>query len=198
MGRKSIDKNRKGPQAKTDRWLLDLIPKLKDQDLASMTMNDLAKLLGKSKSTLYEYFESKEEILTRAVALRIERIAAYRELLHRPGSESEVYQSVLEFLCEQLGDISIQLLEQIQTHLPLIWEQIDQFLQLIIDDLGTLYERGMEKGVFRPTSIRLLTRLDHFFVTQLITDKVFKEEQDVSLDQLVRYYLELRFSGIRT
>ena len=101
-------------------------------------------------------------------------------------------------MCEQLGDISIQLLEQIQTHLPLIWEHIDQFLQLIIDDLGTLYERGIEKGVFRPTSIRLLTRLDHFFVTQLITDKAFKEEQDVSLDQLVRYYLELRFSGIRT
>ena len=76
MGRKSIDKNRKGPQDKTDRWLVDLIPKLKDQDLASMTMNDLAKLLGKSKSTLYEYFESKEEILTRAVALRIENSCA--------------------------------------------------------------------------------------------------------------------------
>ena len=198
MGRKSIDKNRKGPQAKTDRWLADLIPQLREQDLASLTMNDLAKLLGKSKSTLYEYFESKEEILTRAIALRIERIAAYRELLDETHSEPEVYRSVLEFLCEQISDISIQLLEQVQIHFPDIWQHIDQFLQLIITDLGALYERGMAKGVFRPTSIRLLTRLDQFFVTQIITDLTFKEEQGVSLDQLVRYYLELRFSGINT
>ena len=198
MGRKSIDKNRKGPQTKTDRWLAGLIPQLREQNLATMTMNDLAKLLGKSKSTLYEYFESKEEILARAIALRIERIAAYRALLDESRPEPEVYQAVLEFLCEQISDISIQLLEQVQVHFPDIWGHIDQFLQLIIDDLGALYERGIERGVFRPTSIRLLTRLDQFFVTQVITDSTFKEEQGVSLDQLVRYYLELRFSGINT
>ena len=113
-------------------------------------------------------------------------------------SEPEVYQTVLEFLCEQISDISIQLLEQVQVNFPDIWGHIDQFLQLIIDDLGALYERGIERGVFRPTSIRLLTRLDQFFVTQVITDSTFKEEQGVSLDQLVRYYLELRFSGIKT
>lgn len=197
MGRKSTNKKRKGPLGKTDQWLAGLVAKLQEVDLAALTMDDLASLLGKSKSTLYEYFATKEELLARAVTLKIADLADYRPILKTEQSEIEKYRQVMEFISQQVADVSIGLLQQFQQEYPGIWQLIDGFLQVIIDDLGDLYEQGMAVGHFRRTSIRLLTRMDQFFVTQVITDSAFKAENDLSLEQLVRHYLELRFAGIK-
>ena len=60
MGRKSIEKIRKRPTPKVNAWLATLLIDIQDADLGLLTMDDLVRISGKSKSTFYTYFERDE------------------------------------------------------------------------------------------------------------------------------------------
>tara|TARA_B100000795_G_scaffold4331_1_gene3014 strand:+ start:27210 stop:27401 length:192 start_codon:yes stop_codon:yes gene_type:complete len=55
MGRKSLNKNRKPITKKIENWLHELLLELQNKDLNKLTIDDLAKLAKKSKSTIYIY-----------------------------------------------------------------------------------------------------------------------------------------------
>ena len=61
MGRKTLVKDIKPLSAKAENWLRELFPKLLDKTLHKLTLDELAHLTNKSKSTLYSYFATKEE-----------------------------------------------------------------------------------------------------------------------------------------
>ena len=79
MGRKSLQKARKGPNSKTENWAKTLLPLLQTLKLDSLSMNTLSKLMGVSKSTIYEYFSTKEEIMDYVVAHKIEELHQLKE-----------------------------------------------------------------------------------------------------------------------
>ena len=74
MGRKSIDKERIQNTQKTDAWLEGLLPLLQDKDLAKLNMDQIAELMSKSKSTIYQYFRTKDEIFDRLVVLKLNQV----------------------------------------------------------------------------------------------------------------------------
>ena len=61
MGRKPLAKDRKPLSAKSENWFRELFPKLQDQTLHKLMLDELALLTNKNKSTLYSYFATKEE-----------------------------------------------------------------------------------------------------------------------------------------
>ena len=61
MGRKSLNKNRKPITKKVKQWLEKLLLELQDKDLEKVTIDDLALLADKSKSTIYIYFDPRNE-----------------------------------------------------------------------------------------------------------------------------------------
>ena len=63
MGRKSVSRKRKAITPKVKQWLSELLIRIQFEDLKQLTMDDIARLAGTSKSTIYEYFNSKEEII---------------------------------------------------------------------------------------------------------------------------------------
>ncbi|MEL6253373.1 MAG: TetR family transcriptional regulator, partial [Bacteroidota bacterium] len=78
MGRKSTDKKRKKLSPKMLIWLKELLPLVQEMNLKEMSMDELAKVGKKSKSTLYEYFVSKEEIIAAAVRLLLVNLGGYQ------------------------------------------------------------------------------------------------------------------------
>lgn len=198
MGRKSLAKNRKEKTDKVRKWMQALLPLLQTRTLTDLTMDDIAELMNRSKSTIYEYFNSKEEVLTYAVQVRVNHLKTYRD--HFDLSEKALlttYEQFMEGICRGVEDISISFLNDLKTHYSSIWKAIEGFLATIIEDLSKMYQLGIQYGYFRSVSVDLLLALDNFFVAQLITDHTFFETKNISLEELIREYLQLRMNGLK-
>lgn len=198
MGRKALEKVRKAPTDKINQWLKLVLVKLQTVELTNLTIDDLAKLSGKSKGTIYKYFESKEEVVLAACQTRIEEVTPIIKNIHQDTSTPvEVrYRQLLEEFSARLADITISFFHDVQLYYPTAWEAISGVSELFVTLLEDLYQQGMDKGLFRPISIELLKTLDRFFVTQIITNPAIFKDPNYTLNYLIRDYLQLRLEGL--
>jgi AcrR family transcriptional regulator len=191
MGRKSIEKTRKPLTKKMKLWLDELIPAIAGQDLSKLTIDDIAKLTKKSKSTIYEYFESKQDIIYTAVERRIEKL----DDLPVPSEDESVlltYNSLIEWLIQHLDDISFSFLNQLENNFEQSWELINEFMARLLETLRQLYESGIKQGVFRSVSLEILMDLDEFFITKWLS----REDNNQTIDKMVADYVDIRLNGI--
>lgn len=198
MGRRSIDRERKPLTEKVKQWIRELTPLLQDKELDKLTLNELAELMGKSKSTIYTYFSTKDEIFLMATLLVLEDLAFVGSKDARSGGDMELaLRTMLMRISEGIEGISIGYLEQIKDHFPEVWMVIDRFTQQVLANLAEIYEKGMEQGAFKRFNISLLTALDRHFVMSIMTNASAFSQQGLSLKDLVKEYLELRLSALK-
>lgn len=191
MGRKSVEKTRKPLSPKMKRWLDNLIPLLLNKDLSQLTIDDIATLTKKSKSTIYEYFESKQDIIYTAVEQRIAKL----DDLPKPSDGESVlltYNSLIEWLIKHLDDISFSFLNQLENNFEHSWELINEFMNRLLQTLKNLYAQGIKQGVFRSVSLEILVDLDEFFITKWLS----REDKDQTIDKMILDYVDIRLNGI--
>ncbi len=197
MGRKSIPKNRKAKTKKVEKWTQAILPKLKQTDLGDLTMDDLALLMDKSKSTIYQYFTTKEEIFEYITQVRISNVNTYKsEITEEIIKLDYHYETLARILTEGAKDISAFYLKQLQKHYPNAWKIIEDFLFGLLEDLKQFYLYGIESGLFKPISVELLTKLDEFFILRLITDDKFFNQSKETLESTIKDYMFLKFEGL--
>ncbi|GAA4279207.1 TetR/AcrR family transcriptional regulator [Aquimarina mytili] len=197
MGRKSILKDRKEKNKKVEAWTQALLPKIKKTDLGNLTMDDLALLMSKSKSTIYQYFTTKEEIFDYITQVRIDRLYSYKnEITGEILQLDYQYDTLARILTEGAKDISAFYLRQLQQHYPSAWKIIEEFLYALLDDLKQFYLLGIENKMFKPVSVELLIKIDEFFILQLITDDKFFTQSKETLASTIKDYMFLKFEGL--
>jgi AcrR family transcriptional regulator len=198
MGRKPKQKERKPLSAKARSWVRELLPLLQNRSLNTLTLDELSALLGKSKSTIYTYFSTKEEIYQTAIQLIIDDLAAVASGEMVAGDNMEaIYRSMLLKISEGIEGLSISFLEQIQLYYPRAWSIIEVFVAQLLDNFKQLYEKGMQSGEFKTYNISLLKALDNHFVMSIMTDSEKFGDQGMTLNDLVQQYLDLRIRALK-
>ncbi len=198
MGRKSTTKTRKDKSKKTEQWANTLLPKLKSLSLKSLTMNEIAQLIGRSKSTVYEYFKTKEEVFEYMVQLQLDKLANYTSIINLEDDNLiEQFENFILFLGAGVSNISYHLLNELQQDFPEIWGNIAVFINAMLNDLKLFYEKGIALQQFKNISPELMIRMDAIFVFQIITDEDFFNTTNISLEQLAKDYLRLRLEGVK-
>lgn len=198
MGRKAVEKIRKDPTDKVHQWLTSLLLKLQSIELAHLTIDDLAKLSGKSKSNIYKYFESKEDLILAACQTRLQVLQNVVDQIAQDKSlvlETR-YTHLLEQISTGMSDITISFLYDIQTYYPRSWKAINAFSDSFVALMEELYLEGMQKGLYHPISLDLLGTLDRYFVTQVVTNQQIFKNPDYHLSHLIRDYMRLRLYGL--
>lgn len=197
MGRKSIDRQRKPLTDKAKKWVRELTPLLQEVDLRKLTLDELSEMAGKSRSTIYTYFSTKEEVYLTITQFVLEdlRSAISPETLAQ-SNMGEALSHLLHSIRKGIEGISISYLEQLQNHFPEIWDVIQEFTDQVLSLLSTLYQMGMDQGHFKSFNVSLLTALDRHFVMSIMTDTAQFKEQGLSLRDLVTEYLELRLGAL--
>lgn len=197
MGRKAVSRKRKAVTNRTNKWLGRLLLGLQHEDLKALTIDDLAGIAGKSKSTIYEYFASKEDILVAACGTRTNQLAtSIAQLEHRQLPVQQQYIQLMEIFARGTSDISIGFLQSIRQHYPGAWAVIDDFINNFITLLEAQYRQGIERGIYNPVSVELLGTIDKLFITQVVTNPAVFSDQKYTLSNLVRDYLNLRLTGL--
>lgn len=197
MGRKAIVRNRKQDTKKKQEWANELFPFFQQHGVKGITINSMAKWLGKSKSTLYEYFVSKDEILLFSILPKLEALQGY-ELILNDSSRSfqQRYKDFFQHIMEQISDISNLFLADLKSHFPDHWALVDNFLKGLISQLDNYYKQGIAAGDFANIHVALLLAEDRYFVFEVLTNPDFLEENNLTLKELVEEYLNLKLHGL--
>ncbi|SNR14563.1 TetR/AcrR family transcriptional regulator [Tenacibaculum jejuense] len=197
MGRKAIDRERKQLSKKAEVWVKELFYKVQYEKLNKLTLDDLAALIQKSKSTIYTYFKTKEEIYQTMVAMILNDIqeVVFDEL---PNEADLVvlYESILLKISDAVEGISIHFLDEIQTNFPQIWTEIKSITDKVLITFSLIYEEGMKTGVFTNFNITFLLAMDNAFIMNIMTDHERFKDENLSLKDIVSQYLQLRIKAL--
>ena len=196
MGRKSTDKVRQNNPRKRKALAEQLIPMLQGRSLRGMTMDDLAGLLGKSKATIYKYFDSREALFELALSLKLEKIRGFVPILQdqqRPFLER--YHEAIQHLGAHLADISNVFLADLKTAFHTLWQKIRFFQDMAAMILKAYYEEGVAKGILKPIHPGILVASDQFMF-EVLTDPEFLEANGLTVKGAFEQYFQMKFFGL--
>ncbi len=118
----------------------------------SVTIQDMASELGISKKTIYQYFNSKEEIADAVIKGTMRQISDHIDSSAiMSGDPIEVLRQTLRQIKEEILRLSPLFLSDIQKTVPKIWSQILQFRMEKAKFVGKLITDAKEKGLVKET-----------------------------------------------
>lgn len=143
------------------------------------TMDDIAKILGMSKKTIYTVFEDKEALFLAMVDYLFDGIKeSERKVLEDEAMNTlEKVRTILGVMPDVYQDIDFRHLYILKEKYPNIYAQVEKRLEMGWEATITLLEQGMEEGVIRPVKIPILKMMLEAALEQFFQrDILFREE----------------------
>ena len=116
-----------------------------------VTMDDVAKALGMSKKTLYQYYSDKDELVAEATQAHLDRERIEFDKIFR-NSENSIKSLFLISQCmrKSLSEINPSVLFDLKRFYPKSWEYWTEFKdQYIFKSIVENIKKGIEEEYFR-------------------------------------------------
>ena len=196
MGRKSIDKKRSKNTKKKDNIIKKVIPIYSKYGLKDLTMNELAKELGITKATLYNYFSTREEIVEGTLRYILDNIKVFEHVIRDEKIDYiERYYKSVQILCENVKDVSNIFLRDLKTVFPHLWFMVDTFRDYATNILEDFYKNGQAKGIFKDFNINIYVLTDRLFLDALANAELL-ESNNLTLEKAFLEYFKMKCFGI--
>ena len=128
-----------------------------------VTMDRLSADLGVSKRTLYQHFDSKEQLLYAVVTRFLEETSASVEAIigRRESDVLDRLAALMDYMSRRLAGVSLVFLEELERHAPDMWSEVQEFRRRrIAENFLKLYRLGRRQKLFAPDpDPRLSTQL---------------------------------------
>lgn len=115
------------------------------------TMDDIARLMGISKKTLYQEFKDKKDLVRVTFGLILER--DQREMSFIKDSETDVVDHLVKIskmIRRRLSEINPMAIFEVQKYFPEVWDLFEAHREkVIMTDFVNIIERGKQLGYFR-------------------------------------------------
>jgi len=172
---------------------------LLSEGLRAITTNEIARRVRISKKTLYKLFPTKDALVEAIVVSFMTRnLSRWDEILERESCAMDRILASLEFVGEFMPRIQTQLISQVETVSPQLWERIDAIRLERLRKLKALMEEAQREGFFRAEVdpdhwILLLTGT----VRSVLTPKVLLRT-GIPLMQLIQSVKAIYYTGLLT
>ncbi|GAB2495152.1 TetR/AcrR family transcriptional regulator [Algoriphagus taiwanensis] len=131
----------------------------------TVTMEEIARMVGISKKTIYQEFLDKKDLVTEVFKEILEEDR--KKMVHILEQEDGVIDHLVkmsQMMRERLSSINPMVIMEIQKYFPEAWKMFEEFKQQAIKaDLINVMEKGKRLGYFREeidTSILAKVRMD--------------------------------------
>jgi AcrR family transcriptional regulator len=196
MGRQSLEKERIRDPKKRQAWAKALYPLLQEQGIRAISMDEMAKVLGKSKATVYKHFESHKEIVSIAILQKLDDLRHFETILvDAEKSYVDRYILAVASISRHLGDVSNLFLAELKEIYPDLWHLITGFKEFALHVLKRFYTEGIAAGVFENLDTDILVLSDELFFDAL-TNPEFLTKKGINLKDAFESYFKMRFYGI--
>ena len=139
------------------------------------TMDDVAKVLGMSKKTIYTVFREKESLFLAMVDYLFDSIKeSERQVVEDETLTTvEKVRAILGVLPESYKDVDFRQLYLLKDKYPSIYKQVEWRLETGLETTIALLEQGMREGVIRQIQIPILkmmleAALEQFFQRDIL------------------------------
>lgn len=162
------------------------------------TMRDLAARLGVSSKTIYQSFESKEQIIDAIVTNSILEMQAAEASIMEDASltQLEKLKKTLVNVPEWFILSDIRLLKEFKQKYPKQWAEIDKHVTLGWSQVQLLVEQGVKEGTLRPFNMDLFIQMYIGSLYQLMEERRDRRAAQAPLEQLSEQMVELLLYGI--
>lgn len=178
-----------------------------EKGYAATRLDDVAKLAGVTKGTVYLYFDNKEELFKAVVRETVLPSLEFAENLvdgHR-GSWAELLWQLLEGWAERMVEspatgISKLMIAEAANFPELARFYVDEVVVRSRRLFAGVIERGIAAGEFRPVDVQMATRA---VISPLMMMKVWKQSfslcdaEPVDLLSFARFHYDLLLQGLR-
>lgn len=196
MGRQSVEKKRIKDPRKREAWVDLLLPCFIQNGIKATPIDEVVAILGKSKATVYKHFESHHEIVSLVIARKLNDLKHFVPIL---GDSSKSYQEryvlAVAYISKHLGDVSNIFLSDLKEVYPDLWNLINSFKLLALNELRTFYISGIQDGTFEDINPDLMVLSDELFFDAL-TNPEYLTSKGLNLQAAFESYFKMRFNGI--
>ena len=131
----------------------------------SVTMDDIARLAGVSKKTIYQEFSDKNQLVYETFSRALDHDKCIMEKFPQlKDGVIEHMTGMATYIRERFGDMNPLVLNEIQKYYPEAWQLFEDFKENhIYEEIVGVLEKGVEEGFFRPeidTRIIAMMRLE--------------------------------------
>jgi AcrR family transcriptional regulator len=160
------------------------------------TMQEIAEAAGMGKSTLYDYFKTKDEILFSVVEDEVYDLTEQAKVIvtqDLPAAEKlrQVMRAHLEHLLEQ-KDFYTNLLFEVQRLSVEDQRRLQVKRHVYQDLLCSLIEQAIQEGAFRPVTPLLAARI----ILSLLTPAVFTSRPTGTPEQMMEEAIDIFYRGV--
>ena len=143
--------------------------------IRSVTMDDIAKELGISKKTIYQFFDDKDAIVVSVFQQHMDKeVLALQEVMQNSSDVIEEFFKGIERMNLEMKNINPSAIHDVKKYHPKAWGIFQNFRDSIfLDSIKNNLKRGIEQGYYRPEiDIEVLSRL-HMAGFEIATDSAF-------------------------
>lgn len=130
--------------------------------IKSVTMDDIARHLGISKKTIYQFFTDKNELVIALVKTKMEEDECQmKAIMEKSTNVIEQMIDMMQCSEEIISRINPILIHDLQKYHPDAWNVFQNFkADVVIRTLEQLLKQGMEQGYIRPDiDVKVMARM---------------------------------------
>lgn len=179
-----------------DRIAKAAIEEIKIRGL-KFTIRDVAGLLGISTKTLYQYFESKEQIISFLIEQSIQEMKDAEARLIGDDSLSLIQkiEQALMMLPSAIAFIDIRTLDELKKLYPGQWKLVDSYVQEGWDNIRLLMDKGIQEQVIRPFDRELFIDI-YIGALYQVMERRTREGSRMSIEEALRRTVDMLMYGI--
>lgn len=169
---------------------------MKERSL-KFTMDDLARKLHVSKTSIYKVVKSKEELVRLVMHWEMERFSQKtKELLYGKGSVNKRLMAFCGLFFETFWYLPEGVNEDLKSHYRDIWEEWNVYRRGRLDDMMLLLEEGVRKGEYRNVNLPVV-RHCVFCAAEGLTDPEFLKENNITGRDALEALEDIMLNGLK-
>jgi AcrR family transcriptional regulator len=130
--------------------------------IKSVTMDDIAKHLGMSKKTIYQFFKDKNELVVALVKKKLQDDEdQMSDIINQSGNVIEEMINMMKCSEEIFSRINPIVIHDLQKYHPDAWRQFQNFKSdVLMRTLEELLTKGIKQGYIRPDiDVKIIARM---------------------------------------
>ena len=144
--------------------------------IKSVTMDDIAKHLGMSKKTIYQFFKDKNELVIALVNKKLKDDEdQMSDIISRSNNVIEEMINMLKCSEEIFSRINPIVIHDLQKYHPEAWKQFQDFKSdVLVHTLEELLTKGIKQGYIRPDiDVKIMARMRVYQVEMGFNTSIF-------------------------
>lgn len=164
----------------------------------SMTMDDIARELGMSKKTIYQFVGNKAELVNKVLNEYLsEERKQVETILSKSANAVDGMINMVEYLLNVLHDFNPASLNDLQKYYPEAWKIYDEYrYQYVVTRIRENLDNGVKQGVYRADmDADIIARIYVRGIDMILDQQMFPQKR-YSFFNLYKEFLKYHLRGI--